>query len=413
MKLLKNREVQLAVLFISVLLLSFAVIFMYLFYDFAETLNSLQIKQNIAVVGTLAKQYPQMETDIVKNYTAGYRENYEYGKAVLEKYSYNEDMSISLNSFADKDVKQTSVTICIIFLIFALLLLASVIFCFNNIFLKIRKLSINAESVMEGQYKPVEGDRKEGDIGVLTYQFNTMTERLGDYVQALSDEKMFLKKAITDISHQLKTPLASLIMFNDIMQSDSNMAEEERNTFLLESKNQLDRMEWLIKNMMKMAKLEAGVAQFSREEAFVADTVQRSIIPLKLIASEKNICINIWGDNNIVVRHDINWTTEALSNIVKNCIEHSKNGSEINISWEENNVFVQIVIKDFGSGIPEKELPKIFDRFYKGSGSCGPTNIGIGLYITKTIIERQGGSIYVSSTESKGTKFVVRLIKVG
>jgi signal transduction histidine kinase len=410
---MKNTEVRIAMLFIFVLLVSFAAIVMYLFNDFAKTLNSIQIKQNTAVVGTLAKKYPQLETEIVRNYTSDYQENYEYGKNILNKYSYDENMDISLNSFTDVEVKQTLKNVRILIAIFAIVLLTGVNFCFHSIFSKIRRLSVNAESVIEGQYKPICGEREEGDLGFLTYQFNIMAERLGEYVQALSNEKLFLKKAITDISHQLKTPLASLIMFNEIMQSDHDMPEQERDKFLLESKNQLDRIEWLIKNLMKMAKLEACVVDFSIEEALISGTIQRSIVPLKLFASKKNISVRTDGDEFIRVRHDINWTTEALSNIIKNCIEHSPDDSEISVSWDENNVFVQIVIEDRGSGISKKELPKIFDRFYKGSDSCSPTNIGIGLYITKTIIERQGGSIYVSSTEGKGTRFVVRLMKMG
>ena len=140
-----------------------------------------------------------------------------------------------------------------------------------------------------------------------------------------------------------------------------------------------------------MAKLEAGIVDFDKKEAFINETIQKSITALKLIASEKDININVSGDTSVKVMHDINWTTEALSNIIKNSIEHSENSSEINIYWEDNSVFVQIVISDNGTGISKEELPKIFDRFYKGSNSYSPTNIGIGLYITKTIIEGQGG----------------------
>lgn len=413
LKLFKNKEVQLSIWIITVLLVTFGAVFIYIFSDFAKTLNTLQIKQNVAVIGTVAKKYPQLESDIVKNYTSGFQENYVYGKSILEKYSYDESLSVEKNSFLQKDIRQAYIKIPILIGFFALIFITFLILRFHSLFKKIRRLSVNAEAVIEGQYSPIYGDKEEGDIGFLTYQFNTMTERLGENVQVLNNEKLFLKKIIADISHQLKTPLASLIMFNEIMGNDNNMSEQERNTFLLESKNQLDRMEWLIKNMLKMAKLEAGVVDFEKKEAFVADTIQRSIRALKLIASEKDMEIIILGDNSIKVKHDISWTTEAFSNIIKNCIEHSEKGSEINISWQENSVFVQVVIKDNGSGISKEELPKIFDRFYKGSNSFSPTNIGIGLYITKTIIEGQNGSVYAFSQGGQGTEFIVRLMKLG
>jgi len=398
---------------IIILLLTLGVVLTYIFSDFTKTLNEIQIRQNVAMIGTIAKKYPQLETDIVKNYTSGFQGNYEYGKSILEKYSYDESLSVDKNSFIQKDVKHTYIEIQIVIILFAVIIITVFLVIFYRIFKRIRKLSVSAETVIEGQYKPIDGDRQEGDIGFLTYQFNTMTERLGENVQNSNNEKLFLKKLITDISHQLKTPLASLIMFNDIMENDDSMSEQERNTFILESKNQLNRMEWLIKNMLKMAKLEAGVVEFEKIDTFVADTIQRSVNALKLIASEKDININILGDNSVQVKHDISWTTEAFSNIIKNCIEHSKKGSEINVAWEQNSVFVQIVISDNGAGIPKEELPKIFDRFYKGPNSASPTNIGIGLYITKTIIEGQGGSVYVFSQGGQGTKFIVRLMKIG
>ncbi|HEY5584386.1 MAG TPA: HAMP domain-containing sensor histidine kinase [Ruminiclostridium sp.] len=413
MKLFKNKEVRLSIGISVVLLLTFGAVLMYIFSDFAKTLNAIQIKQNIAVIGTVAKKYPELETDIVKNYTGEFQKDYEYGKNILKKYSYDESLSVDKNSFIQKDVRQAYIRIQIIIALFTLILITFLLLSFYRIFSRIRRISVSAEAVIEGKYESIDGDNEEGDIGFLTYQFNTMTERLGENVQTLSQEKLFLKKLITDISHQLKTPLASLVMFNDIMENDNTISGKDRSTFLIESKNQLDRMEWLIKNMLKMAKLEAAVVDFDKKEACVAHTLQRSMLGLKLIAAQKNINMKVSGDISISVKHDISWTTEAFSNIIKNCIEHSEPGSEINISWEENSVFVQVIIQDNGAGIPKEELPKIFDRFYKGPNSCTPTNIGIGLYITKTIIEGQGGSVYAFSQIGQGTKFIVRLMKIG
>lgn len=412
MKLLKNREVQLSICVIFVLLVILGAILIGVCNNFANELNTIQLKQNIATLGTITKQYPQLESEIIKNYTKGYEENYEYSKSILEKYSYNEEININKNSAIQNEVKKVHLTIYIAIALFALILIIFLVLCYSLLFKKIRRLSVNAESVIEGQYNSVDGDINEGDIGHLTYQINTMSERLSESMQALKNDKLFLKRLITDISHQLKTPLASLIMFNDILENDKTMPEQDRSRFLLESKKQLDRMEWLIKNMMKMAKLEAGIVEYDKKNALVSDTVKRSIAALELIATEKNVNISVSGDDNIRVKHDINWTTEALSNIIKNSIEHSKNSSKINISWDENNVFTQIIIKDNGSGISKEELPKIFDRFYKGTNSCSPTNIGIGLYISKTIIDGQGGAIYAYSKEGQGAKFIIRFMKV-
>ncbi|WP_034847492.1 sensor histidine kinase [Ruminiclostridium josui] len=411
MKLLKNKEIQLVIVIITALLLAFGAVTYYTVKNFADSVNKVQIQQNTATIGAIVKQYPKLESDIVKNYTKGFKKDYEYGKSILNKYSYDENLKVENNYMLADTLRKANARIGVTFVLFGAALLLLCVFCFNRIFSKIRKISVSAEAIVEGNYDSIKGDTQEGDIGYLIYQINCMSERLSENVHALENEKITLKRIMADISHQLKTPLASLIMFNDIMKNDSTLSEEERADFVLESKNQLDRMEWLIKNILKMAKLEAGVVEFTMEEADISETLQRSLSPLKAIASEKNVDVRLNGSSNIIVKHDINWTTEAFSNIIKNCIEHSNMGGDINISWDENNVFVQIIIEDEGEGIPKDEIPKIFDRFYKGSYSCNPTNIGIGLYITKSIVEGQNGSIYVSSTLGKGTRFTVRLMK--
>ncbi|ACL75511.1 sensor histidine kinase [Ruminiclostridium cellulolyticum] len=411
MKLLKNKEIQLTIGIITVLIIALGAVSYYTVRNFVNYVNKTQIQQNTVAIGAIVKQYPHLESDIVKNYTKGFKEDYEYGKSILKKYSYDENLGVEKNYILENSFKKAYTRIKITIVGFWVVLVLFCVLSFNRIFSKIRKISVSAEAIVEGNYDSIKGDTQEGDIGYLIYQINCMSERLSENVHALENEKIFLKRIMADISHQLKTPLASLIMFNDIMKNDSSLSEEERAGFVLESKNQLDRMEWLIKNILKMAKLEAGVVEFSMEEADISETVQRSLSPLKTIAAEKNVDIRLNGSSGVIVNHDINWTTEAFSNIIKNCIEHSSKGGDINISWDENNVFVQIIIEDEGQGIPKDELSRIFDRFYKGSYSCNPTNIGIGLYITKTIVEGQNGSIYVSSTHGKGTRFTVRLMK--
>ncbi|HEX2927128.1 MAG TPA: HAMP domain-containing sensor histidine kinase [Ruminiclostridium sp.] len=411
MKLLKNKEIQLAIGIILVLLIVFAAVSLYILQSFAVSANKIQIQRNTAVVGAVVKKYPQLESEIVKDFTGGFQKDYENGKAILKKYSYDENLNINENDLLSKSLWRAKTGIETMLVLFGAVLILFCLITFNRVFGRIRRISVSAEAIVEGKYDSIEGDTEDGDIGYLIYQINCMSERLSENVHALENEKIFLKRIMTDISHQLKTPLASLIMFNDILANDGTLTEEERVHFVMESKNQLDRMEWLIKNILKMAKLEAGVVEFTKEEAFISETVQRSLMPLNAIAAEKNIQIKLDGMPEIKVKHDINWTTEALSNIIKNCIEHSQPSGDIQVTWDENNVFVQITIQDNGKGIPKDELPRIFDRFYKGPYSSNPTNIGIGLYITKNIIEGQNGSIYVSSTPGKGTRFTVRFIK--
>jgi signal transduction histidine kinase len=264
---------------------------------------------------------------------------------------------------------------------------------------------------MEGSFGAMEGENEDGDFGVLVYQFNTMAQRMTETLEALQKEKLFLKSIITDISHQLKTPLASLIMFNEILLDYDKLPKEETVRFMKESKNQLERMEWLVKNLLKMAKLEGGMVTFEKKEFLIEKTVLQGIEGLKTMAKAKGINVTLEGPSDIVVSHDINWTAEAISNIFKNSIEHVKPGGNVKMSWEENNVFVEIRIEDDGDGISKSELPLIFDRFHKGPNSNSPTNIGIGLFIAKNAIEGQDGNIYAYSGEKQGSRFVIRIMK--
>jgi signal transduction histidine kinase len=411
MQLFRNREVKLMALVFIILFVLFAASFMYIANMWINTANTVNIKQNIGAVGTLVKEYPEFEDKIVKSFTIDYKENYEYGSKALKKYSYDECLPVYKNAaFLENygDIYRMTIGTIIVFgIIFFVFLLVT----YNRIFKKLRVYSNNAEMIVEGSYTPDLTDREEGDFGLLRHQFNVMAERLKDNMEALREEKLSLKKLITDISHQLKTPLASLVMFNDIMLRDSDMPTEDRKKFLQESKNQMDRIEWLFKNLLKMAKLEGRIVDFKKEAAPIYDTILRSMQPLKLMAFVKNINISLHGDKDILVKHDVNWSTEAFSNIIKNCIEHSKEGGQINISWEDSSIFTQVAIEDNGLGIKREELPKIFDRFYKGPNSNNPTNIGIGLYIAKTIFEGQNGSVYAYSEEGKGTRFVITFMK--
>ncbi len=412
MRIFKNVEIKIVLGIMAIILIAFSAVALEFIQNYTKTLNTMQLRQNIAVMGSVVKEYPEAEAEIVKNFTQEFQGDYEFGKSLLKKYSYDENLSIEKNVMMSGKLRDLTLEFQILILILSVILIATLIWGFRQIYMKIRRIGENAEAAVEGCYEALEGDREEGDIGFLIYQINSMTERLSENVQALKNEKLFLKRIITDISHQLKTPLASLIMFNEILKQDETVSEQERQSFINESKNQLDRMEWLIKNMLKMAKLEAGVVDFHREDALISHTLHKSIAGLKHMAEEKHIQLIFSGCENVMVKHDISWTAEAFSNIIKNCIEHSREGENIEICCDENNVFVQVEIKDKGAGIPKEELPKIFNRFYKGPDSCNPTNIGIGLYITKTIIEGQSGAIYAYSEKGKGTSFVVRLMKI-
>jgi len=237
-----------------------------------------------------------------------------------------------------------------------------------------------------------------------------MTNRLKLTIEALDKEKLFLKDILSDISHQLKTPLTSLMILNDIMLKRKN-TPEKLGEFLEKSSEQLERMEWLIINLLKMAKMEFGAIELNIHKGYIDETIRKSLSILKTFFKEGNKKIIILEpEKRITLPHDEEWLCEAFTNIIKNCIEHTKEGGKIEIQITETPLMISISIKDNGEGISPKDLPYIFERFYKAKSSKN-SSVGIGLSLAKSIIERHRGEIATKSKVDEGTEFTITFLK--
>ncbi|QAA34574.1 HAMP domain-containing sensor histidine kinase [Clostridium manihotivorum] len=411
MELFNNREIKKFTFKFLTLFILFIIAIQLLNLYNIRRLNQVIIKQNIGVIGALVKENPASEKAIVDNYTKGYDSNYNYGLSVMQKYSYDEGLEAYKNPTMNSFYTYGRYSLMFCTLAFGVVFYFLLLIDIKQTFKKIKSFALAAERIVEGDFTNYFEDGREGDIYVLGHQFNQMTKRLKESIEKLNKEKLNLKDIIADITHQLKTPLASLITFNEIIRNEPYMECEERNRFLDMSKGQLDRMEWLIKSLLKMARLEAGVINFNIKENIVKNTVLKAIEGIELKAKEKNITISIKGDEYVTFNHDSEWTGEALSNIVKNAVEHGRKYGKVELSWDETPLFIELKIEDDGAGIAKEEIPKIFKRFYKGQSSANPTSIGIGLYISKNIIEAQSGSIKVESKQGIGTKFIITFLK--
>lgn len=377
-----------------------------------NNMKQLYINQNIAIAGKILKKNPSFEKDIIPIFTKGAsKESLDSGKSILAKYGFNENINyIYIKPFNDyyKDLTVKA----IIFIIFSFLFIYLItIKGYKNIFTKVQTISSSAEKIIDGDFHVHLEENLEGNFYILNHQFNEMAKKLAKSIEVLKKEKLFLKNIISDISHQLKTPLSSLILFNEILATEKDIEPDVKNDFIEKSGEQLSRMEWLIINLLKLARLEADAINFNIICAPINTTIEKSISPLLIYAKEKNQTINIENKKNLLLNHDVNWTSEALSNIIKNSIEHTEPNGTISIKFEETPLCIEIFIKDNGEGISSKDLPRIFDRFYKSENSTNPTSIGIGLSLSKAIIEIQGGSISVDSTSGKGTEFTITFLK--
>ncbi|MBO7531501.1 MAG: HAMP domain-containing histidine kinase [Lachnospiraceae bacterium] len=261
--------------------------------------------------------------------------------------------------------------------------------------------------VLAGGEAPDITDQQEGELSILRNNIYKVTTTLYYQKELLANDKKALSDAIADISHQLKTPLTSMMVMNDLLGSEED--PEKRAEFLRTQSGQLDRMNWLVQTLLKLSKIDAGTIVMRPEEVLAKPLISEIIKPFEVQMDIKNIRCDI-SSGDIVVKCDRNWTIEAVQNIVKNCIEHMEDGGRLVISCDDTNLFVQLVIKDTGCGIAEEDIPHIFERFYKGK-NAGKDSVGIGLALAKSIMEGQHGDILVSSKEGEGTEFKVRFYK--
>jgi len=408
----KNQEMK-NITYKYILLQGILLISIYLVFTLnVKTLNREYISHNKVLATRLIALNPSMKSEIIRAFTKEISDNeIRSSETALNEYGYRDTLDVYKNTVISRFSVETLEKLIIFIVGISMAIYFGIMKEFQKIFLKIREFSKAAEAIAEGGFHESISDNKEGDFYVLASEFNVMATRLTESLNRLKEDKIYLKTIISDISHQLKTPLSALMLYNGLMENDETMKLEERMDLLKSSSEQLDRMDWLCKNLLKLARLEACSVEFKKKDCFLFETLKKSLSPLLIKAQEKQQEISLKVNENIKFKHDTEWMTEAFTNIIKNAIEHTNSGGNIKINAAETPLSVQIIIKDNGEGIPKKELSKIFNRFYKGENSTNPTSIGIGLALSKTIIEGQQGSISVKSEEGKGTEFSIIFLK--
>lgn len=261
--------------------------------------------------------------------------------------------------------------------------------------------------VCKGIYDMNIDDNTEGELSILKnnlYKVITLLQSQNEY---LKNDKLYLADSIADISHQLKTPLTSMMMMCELLENEEN--PDKRQEFVAVINNQLSKMKWLITNILKISKLDADATEFKREEVSISKVLDDSLKPFVLTAELKNIAIQN-NANDFVFNGDESWTVEAVSNIVKNCLEHTNDGGKIIIASDSTNLYNKLTISDNGCGIAEEDLPHIFERFYHGKNSS-KESVGIGLALAKTVFEKENASVSVESEQGRGSVFEIRFYK--
>ena len=273
---------------------------------------------------------------------------------------------------------------------------------------KIKNLSTYMNNILNNNYSLDIRDYEEGDLSNLKNDIYKMTVKLKEQSDSSQKEKKYLEEVLSDISHQLKTPLTSMYVINDVLLSDKKIDDSKKQEFLIKNRKELERIEWLVTSLLKMSRLDSGSEKIIPKETKLDDLIRKTVTPLEIPIELKNQHLVLDYDKNIKLNIDLNWTTEALINILKNAHEHTKENGTIQIKVKDTVIYTEIEIIDTGEGISTTDLPHIFERFYKGK--TNKESIGIGLNMAKKIINLEKGDIKVISN-SNGTTFNIKFYK--
>ncbi|MBR6407658.1 MAG: HAMP domain-containing histidine kinase [Clostridia bacterium] len=272
----------------------------------------------------------------------------------------------------------------------------------------IAKLVQGIDRVLHGNEELIISENSEGEISLLQSEIQKMTVRLRESSDMLLRDKRFLSDSIADISHQLRTPLTSLNIVVSTM-SDGDVSESHRTELLREMKKQLKRIDWLVETLLKMSRIDSGTTIFKNDRVLIRELVSKSVEPLIIPMELRNISLTVKTDSESF-SGDLQWTAEAVQNIIKNCTEHTPDGGKIEIEASETALFTQIMITDSGEGFDSEDIPHLFERFYRGKNS-GKQSIGIGLALSRMIIVGQNGTVKAENAQSGGAKFTIRFYK--
>ena len=276
---------------------------------------------------------------------------------------------------------------------------------------KIFNISQRIDMILYGEDERLLEDCEEGELAILSSEVNKMVSKLKLQAELLKKDKVFLADSIADISHQIKTPLTSINLILSFLR-DEKLTYEKRLSYAREMQTLTSRIEWLIYALLKLSRLDAGTVEFESKKISLQELIDKAYeliaIPLDIRGIEWRCTV----DEGASITGDMSWMTEAVGNILKNCMEHTPLGGCISVNCTETPLYSSIHIEDTGGGIAKEDLSHIFERFYKGSNS-DENSIGIGLALAKSIIVNQNGTIkvYNKKGSEKGAVFEIRFYK--
>lgn len=328
-----------------------------------------------------------------------------------------------MNLFRNKELRRLTILILAIDSVAFLMLVfisirAAGIFLFSSVlvfgllFLNLRyryrrlsELAAYLKRVNGGDFRLQLPQQEEGELSILQSEIYKVTVSLKEQNEHLKSDKNRLEDLLSDISHQFKTPLTSISLMTDLL-IETDLDPEQKELFSMQVQAQLKRLTWLTNALLKLSRLDANSVQFQPKRVKLSELIDNAAGSLEVLMDLKQQEMVVETEGEIFC--DLYWTAEALTNVIKNCIEHSPEGGKISLRASENALFSEIVIEDNGSGIPPEDLPYLFERFYRGR-YVTKDSVGIGLAMSKAIINAQSGTLTAANAKNSGAVFYLRL----
>lgn len=404
---MKNKNIKLIIIPLTIVTIITCIVISMQTYSQYKKISVITNEKISEIIEYIIKENPAIDT---KNIIQILNSNeYKDGEKELKKYGINIEEVNSIIA-VQKQMKTNIILNIILIVLFSVLYMAIIFIYLKQRDKKINQITQYINEIKNRKYDLNINENSEDELSNLKNELYKITIMLKEESEISRQDKKKIKMSVEDISHQLKTPLTSIMIMLDNLKDNPNMDEDTKQKFIFEISKQVDWINWLVISILKLSRLEANVVKFSNNKINVKKFIDEIIGNLEIPIEIKNQKISIEGDEDASFIGDYKWQQEAITNIIKNAIEHNKENGKITIKYEENVLFTKITIIDEGQGIAKEDLKHIFERFYKAQNSSD-NSVGIGLSLAKNIIEKNNGMINCKSEIGNGTEFIVKYMK--